>query len=61
MKDETELHKYWIEVIQTEGANLTKWESDFIDSLDEWIKSGRKLSEKQIEILERIYANKTPI
>lgn len=35
--------------------DLTKWESDFVDSLSEQFVEGRKLSQKQCEILERLY------
>jgi hypothetical protein len=34
---------------------LTKWESDFIFSIDEQFESKGTLSDKQCEILERIY------
>lgn len=57
------LYKSWIDAIKTDGINLSKWEEDFVDSLEEQIESrkGREepLSEKQAEILERIYAEKT--
>ena len=35
--------------------HMTSWECDFFDSIrDQW-KAGRALSDKQLEILERIY------
>lgn len=44
---------------ETDDENLTKWEQDFIASIQEqWSESGR-LSVKQREILERIYTEKT--
>ena len=50
----------WIERINTEGWDLTEWELGFMaDITEQWDRSGQ-LSEKQIEIIERIYANKTP-
>lgn len=59
MSDESEWD-YWIDKILDEGVNLTKWEEDFVQSLDEQRGNGRRLSERQAEILERIYAEKTP-
>lgn len=51
---------HMLEVVQTEARNLSKWEADFIDSIAEQFERRGKLSEKQIEILERIYSEKTP-
>lgn len=50
----------WLEAVETDGVNLTAWETDFIESLREQVDRGRTLSERQAEILERIYAEKTP-
>jgi hypothetical protein len=50
----------WIEAILTDGVNLSTWETDFVESIEIQRKSGRQLSDKQAEILERIYAEKTP-
>ena len=53
-----QLHYSWIEACQL-SDNLSEWEDNFINSLlDQLIKKG-SLSHKQIEILERIYADKT--
>ena len=50
----------WIDRVNTEGVNLSAWERSFMESItDQFERSGR-LSEKQAEILERIYAEKTP-
>ena len=46
--------------IQEEGRGLNKWEEGFIESIKEQFESNGSLSEKQTEILERIYAAKTP-
>ena len=51
---------YWLDKIADEGRNLSKWEEEFVASLEEQRASGRQLSERQAEILERIYAEKTP-
>jgi hypothetical protein len=50
----------WLDAIQQHGVNLSTWETDFIESLVIQREAGRRLSEKQAEILERIYAEKTP-
>lgn len=56
----------WIEAINSEGRGLTKWERDFMESITEqFIDPTRpqwhgSLSERQEEILEWIYAEKTP-
>lgn len=51
---------YMYDYITSEGRNLTKWEEDFISSIGTQLENGRELSERQLEILERIYAEKTP-
>lgn len=51
----------WLETIDAEGVNLSKWEEDFVLSIRERFDEGRfNLSEKQAEILERIYTDRTP-
>lgn len=53
-------HVEWVRVIQEQGTGLSKWEQDFVESVGDQLTSGRYLSEKQADILERIYADKTP-
>lgn len=52
--------EHWVDSI-LEGAldKLTKWEEDFVRSCDEQLVYKDHLSERQEEILERIYAEKT--
>lgn len=38
---------------------LSKWEQDFIESISSQYEERGRLSEKQCEVLERIYAEKT--
>ena len=52
--------KQWITLIQEDGVGLTKWEEDFVDSISDQLERCGSLSERQIEILERIYSEKTP-
>jgi hypothetical protein len=51
--------EYWITTIQEEGKRVTKWESDFVASLADQLEENGRLSERQIDILEKIYANRT--
>ncbi len=39
---------------------LSAWEQSFIESLREQWDRRRSLSERQVEILDRIYSEKTP-
>ena len=56
-----ERYSKWLDLIETEGLNLTPWEEDFIESIRNRFDRGwRTLSDKQADILERIYAEKTP-
>jgi hypothetical protein len=50
----------WIITINEEGRNLSKWELDFMDSVTEQFEERGSVSDKQEEIIERIYADKTP-
>lgn len=54
------MYKEWVEHIQDHGVNLSVWEQDFIGSIEGQLAAGRSLSDKQAQILERIYAEKTP-
>jgi len=55
-----ETHKHWLTVILNESTNkLTDWENNFIDSIHDRIIAGQTLSQKQEEILDRIYTEKT--
>lgn len=49
----------WIQRINDEGRNLTEWEIGWMESVTEQYESKGWLSERQLEILERIYAEKT--
>lgn len=60
MTKSPEVIEHWITVVNEEGHNLSKWELDFMDSITEQFASRNWLSDRQEEILERIYAEKTP-
>jgi len=48
----------WFKSIEETGVNLSKWEEDFVESVKEQFTKRGSLSEKQLEILERIYAER---
>lgn len=50
--------KMWLQEIDINGKNLTKWEEDFIASITEQFERTGSLSDKQEDILERIYVDK---
>lgn len=51
---------HWFSLLSTEARGLTSWEEDFVDSLwEQWVEH-RGMSDRQEEILERIYASRTP-
>jgi hypothetical protein len=43
-----------------EGRNITDWETNFLTSISEQLDRIGSLSEKQQEILDRIYTEKVP-
>ena len=52
--------KSWIDTIFEEAEEkLTDWERDFVTSVQARNNLGRDLTQKQEEILERIYSEKT--
>jgi hypothetical protein len=55
-----ELLQQWIDDILEEASdNLSDWESSFVDSVHSQLNRKGQLSERQEEILEKIYAEKT--
>jgi hypothetical protein len=55
-----QVYKDWVSAILTEASDsLSDWESGFVDSIEGQLNRGRILSQKQAEILERIYSEKT--
>ena len=53
-------YRKWVEKIQMEGKELTAWEEDFVESMRQRIDEGWNLSDRQAEILEGIYSERTP-
>ena len=51
-----EVYQSWIEALNDD--KLTKWEFDFVADIQVRLESNRNLTERQAEILERIYVEK---
>jgi hypothetical protein len=51
--------RHMIDMVNDEGRGLTPWECTFMESVTEQMERAGTLSERQQEILERIYAAKT--
>lgn len=49
----------WVEKVVAEATNTTTWEDEFIESIHDLLKRGRRLTVSQLDILERIYSEKT--
>ena len=58
-QDEQTIWRSWIDACLTEASKpLSKWEQDFIQSISDDLTFKGTLSEKQVEVLERIYTEK---
>lgn len=51
--------EHWLEELETPYKRLTDWEQQFVESVSDQLTNRGHLSERQLEILERIYAEKT--
>lgn len=60
MTKEPEVIENWINTVQEEGRNLSKWEQDFMESIQDQWERRKFITDRQEEILERIYSEKTP-
>ena len=55
-----EVYRSWCEVILDEASDgLSDWETSFIESIGGQLNNNRQLTQRQAEILERIYSEKT--
>jgi len=50
--------EHMISAVNDEGICLTEWELGFMESITEWFEKSNRLSDSQIEMLDRIYTNK---
>ena len=60
MKYDEATLRLWITKIQEEGRGTTPWEDEFVESVDAQLAERGSLSDGQVVVLERIYAEKTP-
>ena len=52
--------QYWIDTILNEAEErLTDWERNFLESIQSQLNLRGSLSNRQIDVLERIYSEKT--
>lgn len=51
----------WLDRIEQDGRGLSKWEEDFVESVAEQFINTGSISDRQEQILECIYAEKTPL
>lgn len=58
-KKTKEAIQHMLRELEMPAKTLTKWELGFLESISEQFEARRSLSDKQFEILERIYAEKT--
>lgn len=49
-----------MERVNTEADGLTGWELGFMSSVTDQFERSNSLSDRQIDILDRIYTEKTP-
>lgn len=57
--EKAKLIDHMFELLETPNKELTSWEEDFLASTKEQWELRWWLSDRQFEILERIYAEKT--
>jgi hypothetical protein len=58
-QDKVKLIQHMLECLESPSRELTKWEEGFVESVREQFLERGSLSDRQTEILERIYAEKT--
>ncbi len=50
----------WLDRCREDGEKLTPWEVSFLESVTDQFDCRGSLSERQLEVLERIYNEKVP-
>ena len=55
---ERELAQHMIECLQSPNRKLTQWELDFLTSIGDQFEERNSLSERQFEVLKRVYKEK---
>lgn len=60
MKHAKATYEDWLWQIREHAHGLSKWEAEFVDSIAAQLETHGKISERQAEILEKIYSEQTP-
>jgi hypothetical protein len=55
-----EVIQQMLHALESPHKDLTEWEENFLESIAKQFDRSGSLSDKQFEILDRIYAEKTP-
>lgn len=58
-KEQHDLAVHMLRELESPSKTLTSWEEKFLESINTQWQDREWLSERQMEILERIYAEKT--
>lgn len=59
MMDRDTLIEHMFQLLESPSRELTKWEENFLESVQEQWARRKTLTDRQFETLERIYAEKT--
>ncbi len=59
MTKDAEVIEHWMITFYEQGRGLSKWEEDFMESICEQFEERGSISDKQEEILEQIYGDRT--
>lgn len=57
--DQRKLASHMLRELESPSKQLTNWEQNFIESVTEQFHDRDSLTDKQLQIIERIYAEKT--
>lgn len=57
-QDRTAVIQQMLDSLKTPSRELTKWEENFLDSIAEQFATKKWLSDRQFELLDRIYEEK---
>lgn len=58
--DQQQRIQHMLSALETPHKNLTPWEISFLESITDQFSRKGSLSDRQVEILDRIYSEKTP-
>ena len=58
-EDRLTLATEWLDALKNPAKTLTAWETNFVESVSEQIEIKVFVTEKQLNIIERIYTERT--